>query len=161
MHDKSKIRFLRYACNLHNTIFTKKHSTLKLLNYADMPCFDNVNRERAIGMLDAGLSQVEVSRRFGVHQSTINRLVGRLRRTQSTDNRPRFGRPRVMSHVRDRYIRLRFLQNRYTNAVSIAADLPFQDSFTSTCCRWHTSTEDIPWSSSGTASLASTLRMGS
>ena len=34
-------------------------------------------------MLDAGLSQVEVSRRFGVHRTTINRLVDRLRRTQA------------------------------------------------------------------------------
>ena len=58
-------------------------------------------------MLDAGLSQVEVSRRFGVHRTTINRLVDRLRRTQSTDDRPKSGRPRVTSHVQDRYIRLR------------------------------------------------------
>ena len=77
-------------------------------------------------MLDAGLSQVGVARRFGVHRTTINRLVGRLRRTQSTDDRPRSGRPRVTSHVQDRYIRLRNLQNRFASAVSIADDLPFR-----------------------------------
>ena len=91
-----------------------------------MPRLDKVNRERAIGMLDAGLFQAEVARRFGVYRTTINRLVGRLRRTQSTDDRPRSGRPRVTSHVQDRYIRLRNLRNRFANAVSIAADLPFR-----------------------------------
>ena len=104
----------------------EKHTTFKLLNFADMPRLDKVNRERAIGMLDAGLSQVEVARRFGVHRTTINRLVGRLRRTQSTDDRPRSGRPRVTSHVQDRYIRLRNLRNRFPSAVSIATDLPFR-----------------------------------
>ena len=76
-------------------------------------------------MLDAGLSQVEISRRFCVHRTTINRLVDQLRRTQSINNRPRSGRPRVTSHVQDRYIRLRLLRNRFANAASIAADLPF------------------------------------
>ena len=91
-----------------------------------MPHLDKVNREQAIGMLDAGLSQVEVARRFGVHRTTINRLVGRLRRTQSTDDRPRPGRPQITSHVQDRYIQLRNLRNRFASAVSIAADLPFR-----------------------------------
>ena len=45
----------------------EKHITLKLLNFADMPRLDKVNRQQAIGMLDARLSQVEVTRRFGVH----------------------------------------------------------------------------------------------
>ena len=57
-------------------------------------------------MLDAGVSQGEVARRFGMHRTTINRLVSRVRNTQTTDDRPRSGRPRVMSHVQDRFIRL-------------------------------------------------------
>ena len=91
-----------------------------------MPRLDKVNRGRAIGMLDAGLSQGEVARRFGMHRTTINRLVGRLRTIQSTDDRQRSGRPRVTSHVQDRYIRLRSLRNRFANAVTIAGDLPFR-----------------------------------
>ena len=79
-------------------------------------------------MLDARISQVEVSRRFGEHRTTINRLVGQLKRAQSTDDRPRSWRPRVTSHVQDRYmyIRLRHLRNRFANALSIAADLLFR-----------------------------------
>ena len=61
-----------------------------------------------------------------MHRTTINRLVGRLRKTQSTNDTPRSGRPRVTSHVQDRYIRLRHLRNRFANAVSIAVDLPFR-----------------------------------
>ena len=98
----------------------------KLLNSAGIPRLDKVSRERAIGMLDAGLSQSEVARRFDVHRTPINRLVSRLRITSSTDNPPRSGRPRVTSHVQDRYIRLHHLRNRFANVVTIAADLTFR-----------------------------------
>ena len=91
-----------------------------------MPRLDKVNRERVIGILDAGLSQGEVARCFDVDSTTLNRLVGRLRTTRSTDDRPTTGRPRVTSHVQDRYIRLRSLRNRFANAVTIAGDLPFR-----------------------------------
>ena len=69
-----------------------------------MPRIEYANIEQAIGMLDAGLSRVEVARRFGMHQTTIYRLVGRLRTTRRTDEIPRSGRPRVTSHVQGRYI---------------------------------------------------------
>ena len=91
-----------------------------------MPRLNKFNRERAIGMLDAGLSQGEVARCFGVYRTTINRPLDRLRTTQSTDDRPRSGRPCVTSHVQDRYIRLRSLRNRFANVVTIAGDLPFR-----------------------------------
>ena len=132
-----------------------------------MPRLDKVNRERAIGMLDAGVSQGEVARRFGVHRTTINRLVSRVRNTQTTDDRPRSGRPRVTSHVQDRFIRLRSLRNRFANAVEIAADLPFRRRISSKTvlrsafCNRFTSTETIPWSSFRTTSLTSTFAMGS
>ena len=90
-----------------------------------MPRLDKVSRERAIGMLDAGLSQTEVARRFGDHRTTLNRLVGRLLTTRTTDDRPRSGRPRVTSHIQDRYIRIRHLRNRFLTAESTAAGLPF------------------------------------
>ena len=53
-----------FAICMQSTPFhcLEKHTTLKLLNFADMPRLDKVNRERAIGMLDAGLSQVEIAR---------------------------------------------------------------------------------------------------
>ena len=76
-------------------------------------------------MLDAGLSQTEVARRFGVHPTTINRLVGRLRTTRSTDDRSRSGRQMVTSHIQDRYIRIRHLRHPFLTAESTAAGLPF------------------------------------
>ena len=91
-----------------------------------MPRMEYVNMEQAIGMPDAGLSQGEVARRFGMHRTTIYRLVGWLRTTRSTDDRPRSGTPRVTSHVQDRYIRLCLLRNRFETVVSIAADLLFR-----------------------------------
>ena len=50
-----------------------------------MPPIDKVNRAEAIGMLDAGLSQGKVARRFGMHRITIYRLVGRLIPTTDQD----------------------------------------------------------------------------
>ena len=50
-----------------------------------MPRPGKCNKERAIGMLDAGVSQCEVVRRFGVHGTLINRLVSRVINAQTTD----------------------------------------------------------------------------
>ena len=91
-----------------------------------MPRLDKVSREQVIGMLESGLSQGEVDRRFGVHRTTINRLVSRLRTTRTTDDRPRSGRPRVTSPIQDRFIRLRHLRNRFRTAEAVAAGLPFR-----------------------------------
>ena len=117
--NKSEFSFFA-PCQYH-----EKHCTFKILNGTGMPRFDKVSREWAIGMLDAGLSQMEVAQRFGVHQTTINRLVGCLRITRTTDDQPRSGRPRVTSHIQDRYIRIRHLRNWFLTAESTAAGLPF------------------------------------
>ena len=53
-----------------------------------------------------GQRQQQVTRHFGVHISTIERLVRRLRETGRVADRPRSGRPRVTSQRQDRAIRL-------------------------------------------------------
>ena len=90
-----------------------------------MSRLNKVGKEQAIGMLEVGLSQGEVARRFGVHRTMINRLVSRIRTTRTTDNRPRFGRPHVTSPIQDRFIRLHHLRNRFRTAETVAAGLPF------------------------------------
>ena len=66
-----------------------------------MPRLSNENRNRILGLLDAGVSQNEVSRRFNVARSTIVRLIQRVRQTGTVADRPRPGNRRVMSRRQD------------------------------------------------------------
>ncbi len=52
-----------------------------------MPRLTQEQRERAIGMLAAGMSPRNISRRFHVHESTVGRLRTRFRETESTRDR--------------------------------------------------------------------------
>ncbi len=85
-----------------------------------MPRLNNADRNQAIGMLDAGNSQLRVARRFHVHPSTINRLLNRYQTTGTVNDRRRSGTPRVTTDRQDRNIRLRHLRNRFLTAASTA-----------------------------------------
>ncbi len=60
-----------------------------------MPQMSQVLKERAIGMLTAGMSTRAVARQLNVHFSTINRLQRRFREFGSTSNRFNNRRSRV------------------------------------------------------------------
>ena len=68
-----------------------------------MPQMSQVLRERAIGMLTAGMSTRAVAREFNVHFSTISFLQCHYREFGSTSNRPHNRRPRVWSQVGERF----------------------------------------------------------
>ena len=68
-------------------------------------------RGRANALILQGQSQRDVAQQFGVHESTISRLVQRLRATGRLTDRPRSGRPRVTTQRQDRRIRLVHLRN--------------------------------------------------
>ena len=76
----------------------------------------NDARLRAIGMLEAGMRQVEVARRLGVSQSVISCLRTRLAQTNSTLDRRRSGRPRSTSQAQDRFLRKSALRSRSVSA---------------------------------------------
>ena len=57
-----------------------------------------------------------------MHDSTIKRLVQRLRETGRVADRPRSGRPRVTSQRQDRAIRLARLRNRHLTATETAVN---------------------------------------
>ena len=81
-----------------------------------------VQRGQAIALLMQGQRQQQVARHFGVHVSTIERLVRRLRETERVADRPRSGRPRVTSLRQDRDIRLAHLRNRHLTATETAVN---------------------------------------
>ena len=58
-------------------------------------------RERLLGAIDAGLSQAEAARLFGVSTATLDRWRRRRRQTGSVAPRPRPGRPRRIAAHQD------------------------------------------------------------
>ena len=81
-----------------------------------------VQRGQAIALLMQGQRQQQVARHFGVHVSTIERLVRRLRETGRVADRLRSGRSRVTSQRQDRAIRLAHLRNRHFTATETAVN---------------------------------------
>ena len=85
--------------------------------HADRPGMTFEQRERAIGMLTAGMSARDVARHSQRHESTISRLMNRFQQTGNVADRPRLGRPRKTTPREDRFLttssrRKRFLSTR-------------------------------------------------
>lgn len=86
-----------------------------------MPRLNNENRNRILGLLDAGISQKDIARRFNVDRTTIYRLVQRVRLTGTVNDRPRPGQVRVTSRRQDNYIRQLHLRHRFQTAAQTAS----------------------------------------
>ena len=63
-------------------------------------------RNRALGMLEAGMAATHVARNIDVSHCTISRLRTKFNATGSLKNRPFTGRPRKSTANEDRYITL-------------------------------------------------------
>ena len=69
-------------------------------------------RERAIGMLIAGMSARDDARHFKRHESTISQLLNRFQQTGNVADRPRSGRPRKTTPREDRFLTTSSRRNR-------------------------------------------------
>ena len=69
-------------------------------------------RERAIGMLIAGMS-ARNARHYQRHESKISRLLNRFQQTGNVADRPRSGRPRKATPQEDRFLTTSSRRNRF------------------------------------------------
>lgn len=87
-----------------------------------MPQLAQNLRERAIGMLNAGMTIRDVAAAVNVHHSTISRLRNRFQQFGMTANRPHARRQRETTQAQDRYIRLQHLRDRLRPATRTAEE---------------------------------------
>ena len=82
-----------------------------------------LDRGRALGWLQDGISGREVARRLGVSKSVIQRLHQRYQATGRAEERPRSGRPRITNRQDDRYLMLLAVRSRTINATTLRQEL--------------------------------------
>ena len=78
------------------------------------------NRNRAIGLLQAGTAKRHVARILNCSRVTIQKYWRRVQQGQSLDDLPRSGRPHVTTPNQDRYICLTHARRRFTPATETA-----------------------------------------
>ena len=89
-----------------------------------MPRLNEAQRNQAVGMIRAGVSQNEVSRWFGMHRNTISALWRRYQQSGNTRDHCRSERPGVISLRQDTYIRVMHLRNWLQTAALMARSIP-------------------------------------
>lgn len=80
-------------------------------------------RCEAVGVLRAGSSQLAIASHFNRNRVSVRKLVQRYIATGTVEDRPRSGRPRVLTVRQDGHIRTTHLRDRF-KAVSKRHEKP-------------------------------------
>ena len=70
------------------------------------------------------MKQKHIAQRLNIHRHTVRNTVRRFRRTGSTSELPRSGRPRITTARYDQFIQQSPLRDRFLNATYTAKNLP-------------------------------------
>lgn len=70
-------------------------------------------RGRIVGLLEGGMSQVEVAQRVGRSRCAVQCIWKKWKDTHACDNLPRTGRPRLTSNRDDRMLVRMIKNNRF------------------------------------------------
>ena len=73
----------------------------------------NLQRALLIGQVQNGATAANAARQFGVHKSTVNRLLVRFNETGDVKDRPRSGRNRVTTRQEDNFVTATAARNRH------------------------------------------------
>ena len=92
-----------------------------------MPRLSTEERNRAVGMLAAGISAHRVAAAFNCSHTTIINLDHRLQATGRVEYRPRPGRARCTTAREDRQLVLTHLRNRFLSAAESARQMGISD----------------------------------
>ena len=84
-----------------------------------MPRLTDLDRARAIGQLQAGVPQNQVTALFGVSPSTISKVKAKFHITGDVRDRPRSGRPKKTTPQEDRFLTLSALRNRRLSSTDL------------------------------------------
>ena len=91
-------------------------------------------RERAIGMLTAGMSARDVARHIQRHVSRKGRLLNRFQQTGNVPDRPRSGRQRKTTPREDHFLTTAYRRNRFLSSRKLGR-LPRNATGTRVCDR--------------------------
>ena len=95
-------------------------------------------RERAIGMLTAGISARDIAWHFQCHESTISRLLNRFQQTGNIADQPRSGRLCKTTLREDRFLTTSSRRNRFLSRKSKVKSFAEE-------CSWHKSLRQDSW----------------
>ena len=84
---------------------------------------NDADLNRAIGMLQGGMTQREVAAAVGTAQSVISRAWRRYRRSGSVRRGHGGGRQRATTPAQDRFLTIQARRNRFLPAVSLRNNL--------------------------------------
>ena len=87
-----------------------------------MPKIPQILQESANGILNAGMTMNGFAMNIGCSTHAIRHLRQRFQATGHKEDRPRSGRPRVMTRGQDRCIRNAHIRNRFQTATAFAAN---------------------------------------
>ena len=112
-------------------------------------------RERAIGMLTAGISARNIAQHFKRHESTIGRLLNRFQQPGNVADRPRSGRPGKTTPWEDCFLTTSSRGNTFLSSRKLGCLLT-NATGTRVCDRtvgnrithhWNESVPSLPWHS--------------